>query len=729
MENKVVGQSIGLEEKLKEIGKYPYKNVPTLLQIEAIECGAASLGMILRYYKLFIPLSQLRKDCGISRDGSKATYILSAAQSYGMDTAAYKKEPVELLDIELPYIVFWNFNHYVVVEGFGKKGVYLNDPAYGKRVVSYKEFDESFTGIVLTFKPNENFTPGGKEENHTSQLLERLDGSWSTIVLLLMLSIFSILPAIIIPLFSKIFIDSILSVRSMDLFGIFITGFILTHVLKISMQLCESYYGFYLSEKLTIDAVYSFFGHILKLPSDFFQKRYAGDIITRIGYNSNISQTVATQLVSIITNTLLVVLYGVFMLSYSIQLSIITFVFISANYVVLKLTRTEAVKRLSKEQSQLASIGINGIKAIETIKASGMENDFFSKWSGVQAKVVNSTQSISVMEVFYSSIQPIITTFKTAALLYFGVYLIVQGELSIGSFIAFQTIAGNFENPLMTLMNISNIFYSISGQINLVNDIFENETMKKSNTPLDNHTNKFLSGHVEIKNLTFGYNKREDPLIKDFNLNIKPGSRVALVGGSGSGKSTVSNIISGLFDPWSGEILFDGKNRDEYPAPIIACSIAKVDQNVLMFEGTIAENITLWDPTVQHESIKKAGIDACIDDAISGRANGYQSVISEGGRNFSGGQKQRIEIARALVNNPSVLILDEATSALDPVTEKKVNDAIKKRGCTCVIVAHRLSTIRDCDEIIVLDYGKVVERGTHEELISLQGKYANLVSE
>jgi len=704
---------------------------PTVLQMEAVECGAASLAIILAYYGRIVPLEQLRIDCGVSRDGSKASNILKSARKYGLEAKGYKYETEDLPKLNCPFIVFWNFNHFLVVEGFGKNRVYLNDPAAGPRTVTEKEFNESFTGVVLTFKPGEDFKKGGEKPGLYRGLRNRLKGSESAICYAVFAGILLVLPGLAIPAFSRVFVDEIL-VNNMDyILTPLIMGMALTSLIKWGLTWLQQYYLLKLNTKLSLTTSSKFFWHIIRLPVEFFNQRYAGDISSRVAINDRIADLLSQQLASNILNLLTAVFYLILLFSYNVFLTF-TGIFISLlNIILLKYIsrkRVDCNMRLLQDRGKLIGTSIAGLSTIETLKASGTESDFFTRWSGYLARLINSEQELNFYTQFLSVIPPFLTSLNTIIILVAGSIYVMKGDMTMGTLIAYQSLMGFFTEPVNRLVNLGSTLQEIEGDMARLDDVLrykisERETEKTKNED----TARKLNGKLELKDITFGYSPLDPPLIEGFNLKLEPGSRVALVGLSGSGKSTMGKIICGLYKPWNGEILLDGRPLNELPSKVIYNTLSLVDQSVMLFEGNIKENISMWNYTMEESTIIQAAKDASIHDEITAREGGYESPVEEGGRNFSGGQCQRLEIARALAGNPVILVLDEATSALDAVTEKSIDTALRKRGCTCVIIAHRLSTIRDCDEIIVLERGKVVQRGTHEELNSIDGTYRNLI--
>ncbi|NJL19884.1 MAG: ATP-binding cassette domain-containing protein, partial [Leptolyngbyaceae cyanobacterium SM1_3_5] len=380
---------------------------------------------------------------------------------------------------------------------------------------------------------------------------------------------------------------------------------------------------------------------------------------------------------------------------------------------------------------KVSGVAIAGLQSMETLKASGLESDFFARWAGYYTKAINAQQELGLISRILGVLPYLLSSLAALSLLAIGGLRVIEGSLSIGMLVAFQMLMFSFQQPVNRLVRFGSTLQDLQGNLQRLDDVLQNPIdpqlefdSQQFNRALSTHR---LQGYIDLKNITFGYNPSEPPLIEDFNLSIKPGQRVALVGGSGSGKSTLAKVIAGLFQPRSGEIYFDGIERSKIPRAVLTNSIAVVEQDILLFAGSVRENLTLWDTTVPDAALERACQDAAIDDVILAMSGGYDAPLLEGAVNLSGGQRQRLEIARALVNNPSIVIMDEATSALDTETERSIDLKLRQRGCTCLIVAHRLSTIRDCDEIIVLDRGKVVQRGTHEELWQQAGYYAELI--
>lgn len=710
------------------------KKVPSILQMEAVECGAASLAMIFAFYKKFTSLEQLRVDCGVTRDGVKASNILKAARRYGFEAKGYRKEPRDLREMHLPAIIHWNFNHFVVLEGFDKDKVYINDPGSGPKVVTEEEFDLSFTGVILAFRPGPDFKPSGQKSSFIVSLKNWVQGSQTALVYLVIVGLLMVIPGLIIPTFSKIFIDNILLGGKSDWLKplLWVMGAVV--ILQATLTWLQQHYLLRMETKIALTNAGKFFWHIFRLPVLFFQQRSAGDIANRMRSNDQVAAFLSRELAETAIGMLTLVFYLIVMLQYSFYLTLISLLLggISIVYLVYSSNKIETMnKKLLQDAGKVRGFSISGLYIIETLKATGSESDFFAKWSGYHAKQINAQQKLGQTTQILFHLPNFLREFADVVILFVGGLIIINGNLTIGSLIAFQGLLASFMNPVNSLTQMGMRIKQVQGDINRLEDVFKykvDENVSREIT-VDNEEDKYkkLEGYLEIKDLTFGYNPWDPPLIENFNLTLRPGARVALVGGSGSGKSTVARLITGIYQPWSGEVLLDGVTKDKLPRDVITNSLAVVDQDINMFDGTIRENLTMWDNTIPETGIIRAAKDACIHDVITTRDKGYEHKVREGGANFSGGQRQRFEIARALTGNPSILILDEATSALDVQTEKTVDENIRRRGCTCVIVAHRLSTIRDCDEIIVMDKGKIVQRGTHEGLKNMGGLYADLI--
>ena len=712
--------------KWKKIAK-----VPTVFQMEAVECGAASLAMILAYYGKYIPLEELRVTCGVSRDGSKASNILKAARKNGLEAKGYRKEIESLKMMQMPVIIHWEFGHFLVLEGFYKGKVFLNDPSSGRRTMSIEEFSQSFTGIVLSFAPTPEFQKDKKKPSIISALKKRLKGSEIPLLYIILVGLALVIPGLAIPVFARIFVDDILlDGRSSWIIPLMI-GMGMTAVLRGTLTWLQQYYLLRLETKIALVTSSQFFWHILRLPTEFFFQRSAGDLTSRMQSNDRVAKLLSGQLATTALNFVMIFFYFALMLQYNIILAVTGLVIAIINVLYLKLVSAKRVdlnSRLLKERGKLIGTGMSGLQIIETLKATGSESDFFAKWSGYQAKALNSEQELGVSSQFLTVFPAFLTGINNTIILALGGYLILEGQMTIGMLVAFQSLMASFMAPVTGIVGLGAQLQEVMGEMNRLDDVLKYPIEQEAEIEeIDLSTTDKLEGYIEINQLTFGYSSLEPPLIEDFTISLRPGSRVALVGGSGSGKSTIAKIVAGIHKPWSGEILFDGLPRTSFPRVIINNSLAMIDQEISIFQGTIRENITLWDETISEFEMIRAAKDACIHDDITARPDGYDHWLEEGGKNFSGGQRQRLEIARALVQNPRIIIMDEATSALDPLTEKKVDENIRRRGCTCIIVAHRLSTIRDCDEIIVLQRGKIAERGTHEELKDSGGIYAGLI--
>lgn len=722
------------EKTVKSTVRKGVAKVPVVMQLEALECGAASLTMILAYFGKWIPLEQVRADCGVSRDGSNARNILKAARSYGLVAKGYRYEPEELRNEgKFPCIIHWNFNHFVVLDGFKGNKAYLNDPAKGSYSVSMETFDNSFTGICMMFEPSDSFEPGGKQKSVVDFAKSRLKGAGAAIVFTVFATLISSLIGIINPAFSRIFLDRLLTHENPDWFTPFLVMLSLMTAVQLLVALIQASMSLKINGKMEIYGSSSYMWKVLRMPMEFFSQRMAGDIQQRQFTNASIANSLVNTFAPLVLQTIMMIFYLVVMIRYSWML---TLVGIASIFVNLFFSRIISKKRVNltrvqmRDSGMLAAATVAGIEMIETIKASGAENGYFERWAGYQAGVNSQSVKFSKLNQYLGIIPGLVSQITGVLVMILGVWLTIEGKFTVGMVMAFQGFLGSFSGPAMTLISAGQTLQEMRTQMERVEDVmqypthvnYENETVEE-----DKEYDK-LSGTVEMKHVTFGYSKLADPLIEDFNLSLKPGSRVAFVGTSGCGKSTLSKLISGLYHPWSGEILFDGKPMSEIDRAVFTGSLAVVDQDIILFEDTIANNIKMWDDSIEDFEVILAAKDAQLHEDIMMREGGYNYKLTEGGKDFSGGQRQRMEIARVLAQDPTIIILDEATSALDAKTEYEVVKSIKDRGITCIVVAHRLSTIRDCDEIIVLNNGKVVERGTHDELYAKGGYYTELVS-
>lgn len=721
------------QTKVKQPVQKGAAKVPVIMQMEALECGAASLAMVLAYYGKWIPLEQVRYDCGVSRDGSNARNVLRAARSYGLTAKGYRYEPEELkVKGKFPCIIHWNFNHFVVLNGFKGNKAVLNDPARGTYSVSMQTFDESFTGICLMFEPGEDFVPGGKPQSVYEFAKKRLKGAGTAIAFVTMTTIISALIGIINPAFSRIFLDRLLTGQDPEWVRPFVIAFSCMNIIQLIVAWIQAVYSLKINGKLSMVGNSTFMWQVLRMPMEFFSQRMAGDIQGRQSSNATIASTLVDTFAPLLLNAAMMVFYLVVMIRYSLMLTLIGLASVLANFwlsTLISKKRINITRVQMRDSGKLAGATVAGIEMIETIKSSGAEDGYFEKWSGYQASVNTQQVKFQKLNEVLGLMPSLVNSLCDTAVLMLGVYLAMQGEFTIGMIMAFQGFMSSFTAPAESIISAGQTLQEMRTEMERVEDVMKYPVDVVNDAPVDENAEyDKLSGCIEMKNVTFGYSRLAEPLITDFNLSLKTGSRVAFVGASGCGKSTLSKLISGLYKPWSGEILFDGKKISEIDRSVFTGSLAVVDQDIILFEDTIANNIKMWDNSIEDFEMIMAARDAQLHSDIMQREGGYQYKITEGGKDFSGGQRQRLEIARVLAQDPTIIILDEATSALDAKTEYEVVKSIKDRGITCIVVAHRLSTIRDCDEIVVLDGGKVVERGTHDELMKLNGAYTQLVS-
>ncbi|MCL4434265.1 MAG: NHLP family bacteriocin export ABC transporter peptidase/permease/ATPase subunit [Actinobacteria bacterium] len=750
-------------------------NTPTILQMEALECGAAALCIVMAHYGKWVPLEEVRTECGVSRDGSRASNIVKAANAYGMVAKGVRTDLRGLGELQLPAILFWNFNHFVVLEGFGRKGVYLNDPAIGPRRVTWEEFDGSYTGVAIRLAPSERFSKAGSPASLVAGLAKRFRGATTAITFCLLAGLGLLVPGLLVPAAVRVFVNQYLGLSNSSWLWPLVLGVLLAAVVQVVLTGLQQKVLLRLSVKLSVSMSSRFFSHVLRLPLTFFSQRYGGYVVTRTQANDQVANLLSSQLAASLLGLLTAILYLVLMFIYDWQLTLIAVGFATLNLVALwKMARRQrdANRRLVADAGKLTSTAVSGLQNIETIKATSEDSSFFSRWAGYQAKVMESMQSLGMPAALLSSMPSMLASLNMAVLLSYGGLQVMDRSLSLGTLVAFQVLVGGFNAPISQLVGFGSTMQQASGNLAGIDDVLnypadpaiaagedtpgilndqgasdggvsgepegvgvvpENGESIVERAPGVAAAGAVplparLSGRLALEDITFGYAPLDPPLIDGFSLGILPGRRVAIVGPTGSGKSTVAQIVMGLYRPWRGRITIDGIQREYIPRRVLASTVGFVDQDIHLFEGTVRDNLTLWDPTASEESVVRAAKDACIHDDIVRRPGGYDYVMQEEGRDFSGGQRQRLEMARALVPDPAILVMDEATSALDPLVELEIDKRLRARGCTCLIVAHRLSTIRDADEIIVLKAGKVEERGTHDQLMGNNGLYSILVS-
>ena len=725
-------------QKPNQMANSKRHKTPTIMQMEAVECGAASLAMILGYYGRWVPLEELRVKCGVSRDGSKASNVMKAARSYGLTSKGFNKEPENLRTMSLPMVVFWNFNHFLVVEGFRNGKVYLNDPAAGPRVVSDEEFDLSFTGVVLTFKAGAEFKKGGQPQSVFAALKRRFVGLNDAIAYLVLVGVALVLPGLVVPVFSSVFIDKLLISGMESWLKPLLLGIVITALLRVALTWLESYYLLRVRTQIALASASKFFWHVLRLPVEFYTQRSPGEISSRVGINDKVAGMLSGDLARALLAVIQAVFFAALMLFYDVWLTLISIVVVSINVFVMQQVAQktkEASQKLAIDGGKVHGATMSGLQVMETVKSSGGESSFFSKWAGYQAKYVNSEQAMARVGLVMGSVPALLTVLNSLLILGLGGVRVIDGHLSIGMLVAFQSLAASFTGPVQSLVGLGKKMLEVQGDMNRLDDVMQyREDPWLNRGPLPQaqggRVAAKLAGKVELNNISFGYNPAGSALVENFNLVLNPGERVAIVGPSGCGKSTISRLVMGLYEPWGGSIKFDDQPREAFGRYEFFNSVALVDQDIVLFEGTIRDNLSMWDKNVSDQDIVQAAKDACIHDVIMSRPGGYDSKLAEDGVNMSGGQRQRLEIARALATNPRILVMDEGTSALDPATEQQIDENLRRRGCACIIIAHRLSTIRDADEIVVLSYGHIVERGTHDSLLQIDGGfYSRLIAQ
>lgn len=713
--------------------KRKFARTSTVYQMEVSECGAASLSMVMGRYGVHVSQEQLRVQTGVSRNGVNARNICDAATKNGFIANGYRRDTDRLLErTAMPCVIHWDFRHFVVLEGclFGR--FYINDPASGRRSMKREEFEKHYTGIVLEFIPTDNIVQESHQRTLIQFSLERLRGQEKYLWLLFGLELCLILPGLLSPVFSRVFLDKVLIEGDKKIVKWILLGMILTALYEAYFTLIKSRFSERFKDKMTLQSSDNLLHHLFRLPLGFFEQRVAGDLVQRVQNNENVSKFLTGEVVSLAVGMVTSVLYLGIMLLYNVKLAMIglSFSVLSMIVVIISSRRTAEYTQLyGMDSGKLIGSLYSGMLVSSSIKAAGAENEYAAKVLGYNALVTESDQRLGRHQQLVNVIPETISSFNTLLVLVLGSKLIIEGTFTPGMLMAFTGFLGSFSGPFSTIVNFSRGLQQLKNDMSRVDDLMQYKEDESFSEPDELIlTDGKLKGEVELKDISFAYGSLDHPLVKGINLHIQPGQSVALVGSSGCGKSTVAKLITALYKPWTGEILFDGINSDKISKDVFSRSLSIVTQNIILFEGTIFENISAWNENVSREDAMHAAKDACIHDDILMKPGTYDHHLTTNGANISGGQRQRIEIAKALAGNPSVLVLDEATSYLDTLTEKKIYENIKKRNCTCIIVAQRISSIRDCDEIIVLKNGRIVERGKHNDLMHQKGAYYELVS-
>lgn len=718
---------------------------PSVLQMEITECGAASLTMILNYYGKYVLLEEVREACAVSRDGVNALRIADAARLYGLDAKGMRYSLQELYHLEGPFVVFWNQNHFLVVEGFTRRRVYLNDPASGRRTVSHAAFAESYSGVTLVFRPGAQFERSGRriKAHPVFEILRLLGRSRAGVVYAVIAGVAVVVPTTAAAALTSIFVSLVLEAGHSTWVPKVIGLAAIVMVLQFGLILFQQRILLRLQTKLSIRMSAQFLWHMLRLPTRFFDARSPGGLVSRVQLNAQVAQLLSGHLATASFSTITMALYGVVLFVLNWELGLVALAVASLNaFILFAVSRARVAVNQNLQQTlvRLSGYTFLGINLIDDIKATGSENDFFGRWAGTHARALNAEQNLGTLTQLLLVAPPFLNYLNIVVILAIGGTFVIDHSLGLPGLITFFLLSQSFFAPITQLVSVASQFQDARAWLQQIEDvraqpldeIAQRVEARDAQGPADVVVAPAewgrLSGRVELRHVTFGYVPSEPPLIDDLSITIEPGQRVAFVGPTGSGKSTVANLVVGLLHPWSGEVLFDGRRRKDIPPEVMGASIAKVDQSIMLFQGTVADNIRFFDDSIPTREVVHAAEDARIAREIEEKVGGYAHVVAEGGRNFSGGQRQRLELARALAANPTIVVLDEATSALDAVTEKEIDTNLRRRGCTSIIIAHRLSTIRDCDQIVVLDRGVVAERGIHEELVALDGLYHDLVS-
>jgi ATP-binding cassette, subfamily B, bacterial len=709
--------------------KVQKQRVPEIGQMSAVECGLACLAMVLSYHGRQTSIAELRAQSGLGRDGLSALSIVKIARNYNMRVRAISLQHADFRNIPLPAIVHWEFNHFLVVERSSSKGVSVVDPAQGRRQLTSEEFDQGFTGIAITLEPGVNFdrSMASSKLSLREYMLQYARQTPTTIVQVVGASLLLQCFGLVLPLLTKFVIDELLPLKINSLMPLLAVGIILLVITQSLATLLRDWLLVYLRARIDMQMMLDFFERLLTLPYAFFQVRSSGDLLSRMGSNTVIRDTLSNQLISTFLDSGTVIIYFIILTWQSLPFAGLA-LGLGMLQVILLLTSNRAIHELSRKElaAQGKSQGYmaEALSGMATLKAAGAEQQAMEQWTNLFLEQLNISVRRNYLSVILSNIMTALRMLTPLALLWLGALEVLNGSFSTGTMFALNALAASFLTPLGSLVS--------SGQsLQVVRAHFERLTDVSSAEPEQDRTKAlpppYLSGRIQLNHVSFRYDAENQDVLRDINLQIEAGQKVALVGRTGSGKSTLGKLLLGLYLPTQGQILYDNFPLSNLDYQEVRRQFGVVMQDTSLFSGSVRQNIALHDNSMENEKIVKAAQLAAIHQDILQMPMGYETLVSEGGSALSGGQRQRLAIARAIAHNPAILLLDEATSSLDVLTEQQVEQNLHAVDCTQVIIAHRLSTIRDADVIVVLDRGNIVEKGSHFELMVRNGYYAQLV--